>query len=61
MAKMDMLYQLFASTFDPDPNKRKAAELEIRQLETQDGMLTAAFQIVNSGEADFAVRQAAAM
>ncbi|KDN41225.1 ARM repeat-containing protein [Tilletiaria anomala UBC 951] len=58
---MDTLYALFASTFDADPNKRKAAELEIRKLESQDGMLATAFQIVNSQDADLAVRQAAAI
>ncbi len=61
LPKMETLYALFGSTFDADPNKRKAAELELRRLEAEDGVLGAAFQIVGSDQADLAVRQAAAM
>lgn len=45
----------------PNPNTRKAAELEIRKLEHQEGMLSSAFQLVGMDSADLAVRQAAAM
>ncbi|KAK0547673.1 Nonsense-mediated mRNA decay protein 5 [Tilletia horrida] len=58
---MDTLYQLLGSTLDSNPNVRKAAELDIRKLEQENGMLTAVFQIVTSNEADLAVRQAAAI
>ncbi|CAD6891703.1 unnamed protein product [Tilletia laevis] len=58
---MDTLYQLLGSTLDPNPNNRKAAELEIRKLEPQEGMLAAVFQIVSSNEADVSVRQAASI
>ncbi|KAE8222862.1 hypothetical protein CF319_g4012 [Tilletia indica] len=58
---MDALYQLLGSTLDPNPNTRKAAELEIRKLEPQEGMLAAVFQIVASNEADLSVRQAASI
>ncbi|KAL9937117.1 hypothetical protein V8E36_004352 [Tilletia maclaganii] len=58
---MDTLYKLFGSTLDPHPNVRKAAELEIRKLEPQEGMLSAVFQLVASDEADLSVRQSAAI
>ncbi|KAK0526479.1 Nonsense-mediated mRNA decay protein 5 [Tilletia horrida] len=58
---MDTVYQLLGSTLDPNPNVRKAAELEIRKLEPQEGMISAVFQIVASNEADLSVRQAASI
>ena len=58
---MQSLYPLLGSTFDADPNKRKYAELELRKLQTQDGEVSAMFQIVNDDHADISIRQAAAM
>ncbi|CEH16723.1 Nuclear transport receptor RANBP7/RANBP8 (importin beta superfamily) [Ceraceosorus bombacis] len=58
---MEQLYNLFASSFDANPNHRLAAELELRKLEQQDGMLATALQIVAHPELDIAGRQAAAI
>ena len=45
----------------PDINVRRAAELELRKIESQPGMLASTFQIVTSDNVDLAIRQAAAM
>ncbi|KAG9122758.1 hypothetical protein FRC07_000720 [Ceratobasidium sp. 392] len=50
---------LFATTFNPDPNVRIAAELELRQALAQEGMLSAVVQIVGTDGVDLSVRQAA--
>ncbi|KAG8724819.1 hypothetical protein FRC09_013780 [Ceratobasidium sp. 395] len=50
---------LFATTFNPDPNVRIAAELELRQALAQQGMLSAVVQIVGTDGVDLSVRQAA--
>lgn len=44
-----------------NPNQRIAAELELRKLEQQDGLLATALQIVAHPELNIAGRQAAAM
>ncbi|TKY86757.1 hypothetical protein EX895_004397 [Sporisorium graminicola] len=58
---MDALVQVFAHSLDPNPNARKAAELELKKVEAQDGMLSTVFQIVASAHVDASVRQAAAI
>ncbi|KAG8702616.1 hypothetical protein FRC08_003362 [Ceratobasidium sp. 394] len=50
---------LFATTFNPNPNVRMAAELELRQALAQEGMLSAVVQIVGTDGVDLSVRQAA--
>lgn len=58
---MDALYQIFQSTLDPHPNVRVRAELDLRQIEAQDGMVPSVLRIVASDEANSGIRQAAAM
>ncbi|KAN0063244.1 Nonsense-mediated mRNA decay protein 5 [Thecaphora frezii] len=56
---MDALIQVFTSSLDSNINTRRAAELELKKVESQDGMLSSCFQIVASQQVDLAVRQAA--
>ncbi|KDQ15134.1 hypothetical protein BOTBODRAFT_32118 [Botryobasidium botryosum FD-172 SS1] len=60
---MDAQYlaQLFATTYNPNPNVRKAAELEIRKVSAQEGMLTALLQIIGTEAVDITIRQACAV
>lgn len=58
---MDHLYKIFQSTLDPHPNVRMQAELDLRNVEAQQGMLPSTVQIVGSDQADQAVRMAAAI
>ncbi|PWZ00666.1 ARM repeat-containing protein [Testicularia cyperi] len=58
---MDALVQVFTHSLDPNPNARKAAELELKKVESQDGMLASVFQILAAPQVDLAVRQAAAI
>ncbi|KAJ9478332.1 Nonsense-mediated mRNA decay protein 5 [Pseudozyma hubeiensis] len=58
---MDALVQVFSHSLDPNPNARKAAELELKKVEAHDGMLSSVFQIVSSAQVDASVRQAAAI
>lgn len=58
---MDALVQLFTHSLDPNPNARKAAELELKKVEAHDGMLSSVFQIVASAQLSISVRQAAAV
>ncbi|KAK0187704.1 armadillo-type protein [Armillaria mellea] len=58
---LQMLSSLFATTFNPDPNIRKSAELEIRKVGNQDGMVTALLQIIAADSIDLATRQACAV
>ncbi|KAL1924145.1 uncharacterized protein VTP21DRAFT_7180 [Calcarisporiella thermophila] len=55
------MYHLFSATFNPDPNVRKRAELEIRKLEATPGLLALLLQILTSEESDPSVRQAVAI
>lgn len=55
------LHTIFHSTLDANPNTRMRAELDLRAVETQAGMLVAVLNIVASDQADAGVRQAAAM
>ncbi|GAW02680.1 nonsense-mediated mrna decay protein [Lentinula edodes] len=59
-SKMDLqtLSNLFATTYNPDPNVRKAAELQIRKIGNEEGMITALLQIIASDNTDLATRQA---
>ncbi|KAI0657254.1 ARM repeat-containing protein [Cubamyces menziesii] len=55
------LTNLFSCTFSPDPNVQKRAELEIRKLGAQEGMVTTVLQIIGNDNVDIATRQAAAV
>ncbi|RPD62608.1 ARM repeat-containing protein [Lentinus tigrinus ALCF2SS1-7] len=58
---LQQLSQLFASTFSPDPNVQKMAEIQIRKLGGQEGLITNVLQIVGNDNVDLATRQAAAV
>ncbi|TBU59052.1 ARM repeat-containing protein [Dichomitus squalens] len=58
---LQTLSNLFASTFSPDPNVQKMAELQIRKLGGQEGMISSTLQIVGNDNVDLATRQAAAV
>ncbi|KAI0647875.1 ARM repeat-containing protein [Trametes meyenii] len=55
------LTNLFACTFSPDPNVQKRAELEIRKLGGQEGLITTVLAIIGNDSVDLATRQAAAV
>ncbi|KAH9969835.1 ARM repeat-containing protein [Russula dissimulans] len=52
------LTHLFATTYDPNPNTRKAGELAVRNLASQEGVISALLQIIASENVDIATRQA---
>ncbi|KDQ62833.1 hypothetical protein JAAARDRAFT_30743 [Jaapia argillacea MUCL 33604] len=58
---LQTLSNLFATTFNPNPNVRKAAELEIRKVGRQEGMIAALIQIISADTVDLATRQACAV
>ncbi|SPC66853.1 related to NMD5 - Nam7p interacting protein (Importin-8) [Ustilago sp. UG-2017b] len=58
---MDALVQIFTYSLDPNANSRKTAELELKKVECQDGMLSSVFSLVSSPQIDLAVRQAASI
>ncbi|KAL1950524.1 hypothetical protein VTO73DRAFT_5648 [Trametes versicolor] len=55
------LTNLFSCTFSPDPNVQKRAELEIRKLGGEEGMVTTVLQIIGNDNVDLPTRQAAAV
>ncbi|KAF9065181.1 armadillo-type protein [Rhodocollybia butyracea] len=55
---LQTLSNLFATTYSPDPNIRKAAELQIRKIGNEEGMISALLQIIASDNTDLATRQA---
>lgn len=55
---LQTLSNLFATTINPDPNVRKAGELEIRKVGNEVGMITALLQIIAADSIDLATRQA---
>ncbi|EMD40235.1 hypothetical protein CERSUDRAFT_112428 [Gelatoporia subvermispora B] len=58
---LQTLSNLFASSYNPDPNVQKAGELRIRKIGGQEGMVTAILQIIGNDNVDLATRQAAAV
>ncbi|PPQ78743.1 hypothetical protein CVT25_010746 [Psilocybe cyanescens] len=58
---LQVLSQLFATTYNPDPNVRKAAELEIRKIGNQDGMISSILRIIAADNIDLATRQSCAV
>ncbi|CEP15700.1 hypothetical protein [Parasitella parasitica] len=54
-------YQLFVATYHPDPSVHKQAELNIRNVEANNGFLPIVLQIIASEELDVGARQAAAI
>ncbi|EGN93981.1 hypothetical protein SERLA73DRAFT_115471 [Serpula lacrymans var. lacrymans S7.3] len=55
---LQSLSNLFATTYNPDPNVQKAGELQIRKISGQEGVVTALLQIIASDSVDLAIRQA---
>ncbi|KAF5377980.1 hypothetical protein D9615_006718 [Tricholomella constricta] len=55
---LQTLSDLFATTINPDPNVRKAGELQIRKVGNEEGMITALLQIIAADSIDLATRQA---
>ncbi|KXN84333.1 hypothetical protein AN958_12748 [Leucoagaricus sp. SymC.cos] len=55
---LQTLSNLFATTLNPDPNVRKSAELQIRKIGNEEGMIKALLQIVAADDIDLATRQA---
>ncbi|KAJ7464732.1 armadillo-type protein [Mycena galericulata] len=55
---LQTLSNLFASTLSPDPNARKAAELQIRKVNHETGLIAALLQIIGTDNIDIATRQA---
>ncbi|PCH39811.1 ARM repeat-containing protein [Wolfiporia cocos MD-104 SS10] len=55
---LQSLSNLFATTYNPDPNVQKAGELQIRKVGVQEGMIAALLQIIGSENVDLATRQA---
>jgi hypothetical protein len=55
---LQSLTNLFATTLSPDPNVRKAGEIQIRKISTQEGLITALLQIVASDNVDLSIKQA---
>lgn len=58
--KMD-LTPVFAATLSPNPNERIQAELQLRQLESQDGLLTSVLHLVSNDTVNPGIRQAASI
>ncbi|KAJ7250056.1 armadillo-type protein [Mycena haematopus] len=52
------LSNLFAATLSSDPNARRAAELQIRKVGNETGMISALLQIIAADNIDIATRQA---
>ncbi|KAH9991238.1 ARM repeat-containing protein [Russula vinacea] len=52
------LTQLFATTYDSNPNTRKTSELAVRKLAGQEGVIPALLQIIASDNVEIATRQA---
>ncbi|CAA7262814.1 unnamed protein product [Cyclocybe aegerita] len=55
---LQTLSNLFATTYNPDPNVRKAAELQIRKIGNEEGMIAAVLRIIAADTIDVATRQA---
>ncbi|KAF4617901.1 hypothetical protein D9613_006252 [Agrocybe pediades] len=55
---LQTLSNLFSTTYNPDPNVRKAAELQIRKIGNQEGMIAAILRIIAADNIDPATRQA---
>ncbi|KAF8624410.1 hypothetical protein AX15_005891 [Amanita polypyramis BW_CC] len=54
---LQTLSSLFATTLNPDPNVRKAAELQIRKIAGEPRMIAAILQIIAADSIDLATRQ----
>ncbi|CEI98991.1 hypothetical protein RMCBS344292_13086 [Rhizopus microsporus] len=55
------VYQLFVATYHSDPNIHKQAEINIRNIEANNGFLPIVLQILASEELELGARQAAAI
>ncbi|KAJ6585487.1 armadillo-type protein [Mycena capillaripes] len=54
---LQTLSNLFAATLSSDPNARRAAELQIRKVGNETGMIAALLQIIGANEIDISTRQ----
>ncbi|KII90665.1 hypothetical protein PLICRDRAFT_52383 [Plicaturopsis crispa FD-325 SS-3] len=54
---LQTISNLYGTTYNPDPNVRKAAELQIRKIGGQEGMVAALLQIIASDGVELATRQ----
>ncbi|KAI0301095.1 armadillo-type protein [Multifurca ochricompacta] len=55
---LQSLTQLFSTTYDSNPNTRKAGELAVRKLAGQEGVIPSLLQIIASHNVEIATRQA---
>ncbi|KAH6912647.1 armadillo-type protein [Coprinopsis sp. MPI-PUGE-AT-0042] len=55
---LQTLTQLFTTTYNPDPNIRKTAELQIRKIGGEEGVITALLQIIANANVELSTRQA---
>lgn len=55
---LQALADLFATTYNADPNVQKAGELQIRKIGAQEGVISALLEIIASDKVDLATRQA---
>ncbi|KAI8890600.1 ARM repeat-containing protein [Backusella circina FSU 941] len=55
------VYQLFVATYNPDPNIRTQAELNIKNIESENGFLPLVLQIQATDNLELGARQAAAI
>ncbi|KAF9527513.1 armadillo-type protein [Crepidotus variabilis] len=55
---LQTLSNLFATTYNPDPNVRKSAELQIRKIGNEEGMISSILRIIAADSIDVATRQA---
>ncbi|RXW25385.1 hypothetical protein EST38_g469 [Candolleomyces aberdarensis] len=58
---LQTLTNLFATTYNPDPNIRKSAELQIRKIANEEGVIGALLQIIANASIEAATRQACAV
>ncbi|TCD68344.1 hypothetical protein EIP91_010982 [Steccherinum ochraceum] len=61
MSDLQTLSNLFATTYNPDPNVQKAGELQIRKVGNQEGMVKLLLELIANDSVDLATRQAGAV
>lgn len=58
---LGQIANLFATTYNPDPNQRSAAEHQIRNIANHQGIIAALLQIIADNRLDLTTRQACAV
>ncbi|KAH8091016.1 armadillo-type protein [Cristinia sonorae] len=61
MAELQTLSNLFATTYNPDPNVQKSGELQIRKIGGQEGMVKLLLEMIGNDNVELATRQAGAV